>query len=444
MSSNNKVIWSEGMFLRPVHFQQHMRYVEDLVQARAGATDNHAWGFSVLRLDEQLLTLGKLAIVEARGVFPDGTPFNIPSQDAPPGALSIPADARDMVAYLALPLRRHGMHEVARQDAGDGLERYSPRETEIRDANAGSTSVAQVEIGQLSLKLLLERDKHDEYGCIGVARVVEMRDDQNVILDDTYIATVLDCATVHTLAGFANEVQGLLHHRGDALSARVSASGRGGVAELADFLMLQVVNRYEPLVAHLRTQGRLHPETLFRLLVELAGELATFTSANKRPAEFPPYKHHDLQATFTPVVAELRRSLSMVLEQNAIPIPLEERQYGIRVAAITDRGLLKNSTFVLSVNADMSTEDIRQRFPTHIKIGPVEQIRQLVNVQLPGIAVRPLPVAPRQLPYQANCVYFELDRASDYWAQLDTSGGFALHLSGEFPGIKMEFWAIKA
>ena len=443
MASNNKVIWSEGMFLRPVHFQQHVRFVENLVEARAGAVGNHAWGFSVLKVDEQLLTLGKVAIVEARGILPDGTPFNIPAQDAPPAALSIPEGARDSAVYLALPLRRHGMDEVARPDAGDGLERFRALETDVRDANAGSTTTAQVEIGQLNLRLLLEQDKHDEFACIGVARVVEMRDDKNVVLDDAYIPTMLDCAAMQTLSGFANELQGLLHHRGDALSDRVSASGRGGVAELADFLMLQVVNRYEPVIAHLRTQGTLHPETLFRLMVAIAGELATFTSQTKRPVEFPPYLHHNLQATFAPVVAELRRSLSMVLEQNAIPIPLEERKYGIRVAAITDRNLLKNSTFVLSVKADMATEDMRRRFPTQVKIGPVEQIRQLVNVQLPGIAVRALPVAPRQLPYQANCVYFELDRASEYWTQLETSGGFAMHLSGEFPGIKMEFWAIK-
>ena len=78
-----------------------------------------------------------------------------------------------------------------------------------------------------------------------------------------------------------------------------------------------------------------------------------------------------------------------------------------------------------------------------IVVHQVEQIRQLVNVQLPGIAVRALPVAPRQLPYQSGFVYFELDRSSEFWAKLESSGGFAMHLSGEFPGIRMEFWAIR-
>ena len=91
----------------------------------------------------------------------------------------------------------------------------------------------------------------------------------------------------------------------------------------------------------------------------------------------------------------------------------------------------------------MPTEDLRQSLPLQIKIGTVEKIRDLVNLQLPGISLRALPVAPRQIPYHAGLVYFELDRSGDAWKELAASGGFALHLSGEFPGIKLELWAIR-
>src|ERR1700760_2991806 len=35
MSWDNKVIWSEGLFLRPQHLQQNDRYVEKLVRSRS-------------------------------------------------------------------------------------------------------------------------------------------------------------------------------------------------------------------------------------------------------------------------------------------------------------------------------------------------------------------------------------------------------------------------
>ena len=149
--------------------------------------------------------------------------------------------------------------------------------------------------------------------------------------------------------------------------------------------------------------------------------------------------------TFGALIGELRRSLSLVEEQAAIRIPIEERQYGIRVAIITDRErpLLTKATFILAVRADMATDLLRARFPTQVKIGPVERIAQFVNHHLPGIGVSALPVAPREIPYQADFIYFRLDRSSEFWKQVLTSGGFAFHVGGEFPGLDMAFWAIK-
>nr|MBP7660224.1 type VI secretion system baseplate subunit TssK [Burkholderiaceae bacterium] len=82
-------------------------------------------------------------------------------------------------------------------------------------------------------------------------------------------------------------------------------------------------------------------------------------------------------------------------------------------------------------------------FPTQVKIGPVEKIRDLVNLQLPGVSLRSLPVAPREIRYHAGFNYFELDTSHELWRQLAQSGGLALHLSGEFPAIEFEFWAIR-
>ncbi len=142
-------------------------------------------------------------------------------------------------------------------------------------------------------------------------------------------------------------------------------------------------------------------------------------------------------------MADLRRSLSVVLEQNAIQIELQERSYGVRVALISDTQLLKSASFVLAVHADAPAELVRARFPTQVKIGPVEKIRDLVNLHLPGVTLRALPIAPRQIPYNAGYNYFELDTEAELWKQLDRSGGLAMHVAGEFPSLALEFWAIR-
>jgi type VI secretion system protein ImpJ len=95
------------------------------------------------------------------------------------------------------------------------------------------------------------------------------------------------------------------------------------------------------------------------------------------------------------------------------------------------------------VRADVPAETLRGRFGQQSKVGSVEHIRDLVNLQLPGIGLLPLPVAPRQLPYHAGSTYYELDRGSDHWQQLSNSGGFAFHIAGQFPGLNLAFWAIR-
>ncbi|CAN7376816.1 type VI secretion system baseplate subunit TssK [Pseudoduganella sp. LjRoot289] len=442
MSWNRKVIWSEGMLLQPQHMQQHDRYLQTQLESRVSRLQPYSWGFSALKIDEQQLLLGKLAILSCSAVLPDGTPFNLPADDDLPLPLDIPEDARNVTIVLALPLRRPGIAETGDSPAQDNYARHGTVDHEAWDSN-GIDNSALMQVGRLRLRLALESDVANAYACIGVARVIERRPDNRVVLDPEYCPPCLDFRVAPRLAGFADEVVGLLHQRGDALGNRLSQPGAAGAAEIADFLLLQMVNRAEPLFAHMATMTGLHPEAYYREAVQLAGELATFSPNNKRAVQYPVYRHEQLRETFLPVMEDLRQSLSMVLDTHAVSIPLEERQFGIRVAVMRDPELVKSATFVLVVNAHMPPETVRTSFPRQVKIGSVEKIRDLVNLQLPGIALRPLPVAPRQLPFHAGFTYFELDKGSEYWLQLATSAGFAMHVAGDFPGLQMEFWAIR-
>ncbi len=442
-SHKNKIVWSEGLFLRPQHFQQHDRYLEHLVNSRCGSLGCYDWGFSTLNIDRNLLKLGKLAVTECQGILPDGTPFSVPDECDMPPPLTIPEDVHDETVFLALPLLRHDGAENDNTDGANALTRYLPSEATITDNNLDHRTSAALQVGRLKLRLLRESEDRSHFACLGVARVTEVRPEQGIIIDAHYLPPCLDCTASSRLSGLIKELHGLLRHRSEALATRVMDTSRGAVADVADFLLLQAVNRYEPLVSHLANIPRAHPELLFRTLVQIAGELATFSRSEKRPPEFAVYRHDDLQSSFDHVMKELRYALTRVLEQKAIAIALEERKYGVRVAPIADRALLSDAQFILAVAADLAPEVLQTRFPAQVKIGSAEYIRQLVNSGLPGIGIRVLPVAPRQIPYHAGFTYFELDRSSRYWQGLEETGTFAIHVGGDFPGLKLEFWAIK-
>jgi type VI secretion system protein ImpJ len=444
MSAHSRVIWSEGLFLQPQHFQQQERYFERYVEARCEPLVPHSWGFTEIEFERDLLGIGKVALRRVAGVFPDGTPFRMPDDDPLPKPIDVGPDVRDQILYLAVPLRRSGELESDREAGADELVRHDVREVQARNGTASGGDPALLEVGALRTRLLLASEVTQAYACVPLAHVVECRADKQVVLDENFIPTVLHVRTAGRLAAFTTELLGLLHQRGEALAGRVAATGRGAAAEFADFLMLQAINRYEPLLAHYADSGVLHPERLFQVSVSAAGELATFTATSKRPPRIPAYRHDRLRESFDPVIAALRESLSKVLTQSAISIPIEPKKFGISVAIVGDRSLYSTAVFILAARADLPSEELRRRFPAQLKIGPAEKIGDLVRLQLPGVPVHAVPVAPRQIPYHAGFAYFELDQTDDLWEQLKSSGGIAMHVAGEFPGLALEFWAIRS
>ncbi|HEX7139807.1 MAG TPA: type VI secretion system baseplate subunit TssK [Vicinamibacterales bacterium] len=444
MSSHSRVIWSEGLFLQPQHFQQQERYFERYVEGRCQPLVPYSWGFTELEFEADFLRIGKAALRQAAGVFPDGTPFRLPDDDPLPEPIDIGTDVRDQILYLAVPLRRTGQLAADRDGDGDALVRHDVRELETRSDASSGGEPALVEVGALRTRLLLANEVTAAYACIPLAHIVECRADRQVVLNENFIPTVLRVSAARRLAAFTTELLGLFHQRGEALAGRVAATGRGAAAEFAEFLMLQAINRFEPLLAHCAEAGNFHPESLFQLCASAAGELATFTSTSKRPPRIPAYRHERLRDSFDPVIAALRESLSKVLVQSAISIPIEPKKFGISVAIVSDRSLYNSAVFILAARADVAAEDLRRRFPAQVKIGPAEKIADLVRLALPGVPVHAIPVAPRQIPFHAGFAYFELDQTVDLWEQLKDSGGIAMHVAGEFPGLALEFWAIRS
>ena len=60
MKDAHKVVWTEGMFLRPHHFQQAENYLEGYMRNWGQAHSGCFWGFLTLDLDQTLLRQGKI------------------------------------------------------------------------------------------------------------------------------------------------------------------------------------------------------------------------------------------------------------------------------------------------------------------------------------------------------------------------------------------------
>ena len=72
MSMPAKLLWGEGLFLRPQHFQQQDRYHEARLNQTASALHPYAWGVRKVVIDHDALRHDVLRIEELSVLFPDG------------------------------------------------------------------------------------------------------------------------------------------------------------------------------------------------------------------------------------------------------------------------------------------------------------------------------------------------------------------------------------
>lgn len=266
--------------------------------------------------------------------------------------------------------------------------------------------------------------------------------DGSLTLDDDFIPSCQNIQVSKKLRVYLKEVQGAIGGRASDLANRIGSPAQSGIADVAEFMMLQLLNRNQTRFTHRARRSQLHPEDFYLDLAGLLGELMTFTEPSRLPCPLDVYDHHDLTKTFKTLLPEVKRALHTVLSPRAVNLPLHLRD-GIWQADIHDTELLQSATFVLAVAANVPVDQIQRQFIQQSKISSPEKIRNMVSVQIPGIPLRALMVAPRQLPYHSGFSYFELDKSGQAWTEMAAAGAVALHVSGSFPDLNMQLWAIR-
>ncbi len=447
MTWTNKVTWSEGLFLRPQLFQQQERYLESFAHKRAAPLSPFFWGFSQYRIDVESLTLGKLVLASATGICADGTPFDMPGQTPPPPPLTLLPEHLQQTIYLALPIRTPNGEETTFDAAPGTLARFNVFETELRDSNSIGQGAKTVQLSQLRMMLVPEKELTSAWMGLPLAKLIALRSDGSAELDATLIPPVNRYGASDLLTQWLTQLQGTTHQRADNLAQRLSGSAGTGAtqaAEVSDFLLLQILNRFGPLLDHLLRVKETSPEVAYTLLRSMAGELSTFIrTQTRRPTEVPVYEHRDPYTTFKALVEDTRELLNNLLVRSAQSIELQVKQHGMHLASLDPAELRSFNSLVLAVSASMPTDQLAQLFPAHAKLAPADRLPELVRLHLPGIVLRVLPVPPRQIPFNAGYVYFQVEPQGAMWEHMLTHGGIGLHVATQFPGLRMELWGVR-
>ena len=435
-------IWSEGLFLRPQHFQVADTHARADLHTRLDGAAAYPWGIINLEISDDLASGAQFGIKRLLAILPDGEIIDIPGRQPPPPPFDITNDVRDDVVYITLPASQPGATEYAASDAADAATaRYLIRVRDVIDATDPDRAAEPIETGEPNLRFGIEEADRAGRICIGLARVRELQA-RRVIFDDAYIPPSLDLRASPALSGFIIDILGRLEQRQDELSLRAAEPSAGSNSD-AMFLLLIALNRWQPLLRHLARLDRVHPERLFSAFLAFAGEISTFTSAERRPPAFPDYDHENLELCFRPVIEALRLALGVQIGGGAQALKLVKLAPGAYNSVITDRSLYDAGRFFLAVSSARPAEMIRAQLPALVKIGSITRMEQLVNSSVPGVPLVPIGAPPSQIRALPGYVYFELDRTSADWHDFATAPALGLHIAGDWPELQMELWCVK-
>lgn len=446
----SKVIWSEGMFIRPQHFQQQERYFLSEIHNRIESLNRFNAGLQKLKLNVSDLKIGRISLEECVAVFQDGTTINAPDSNALPASIAVPDAVRDAIVYLVLPVRNDNVPDVSSVNDSNTPARYIHTKREMLDVSVADGKKYQVDMGEVACKLMYEEQNANEtttaipegYLKIPVAYIDEVIGG-TISLNDDFIPMHLNTKVSSVLSKFLSELRTIMEKRADKLAEHVSGKVSGsGVAGVSDFLLLQTINRLSPVLEQAQKLEYLHPLKLYETLLSLSGELSTYMTAEKRPPEFPLYNHERPNYCFDEVMTQINNAFTVVIKQIAQQIELSAPKQGIRAARLTNKSVLAEGFMILAIKANVPEETLRTQFPMQVKIGPGEQIFNLVQSALRGIELLHRPQVPPEIRYMSGYLYFELSRDSKYWRDLMESAGLAIHVGGAFPGLDMQLWVV--
>jgi len=444
LQKNHRTLWTEGMLLGPQHFQQHDRFLLNTFSLNAKTHGENGFGLRTVAIDENALNEGTFALTDVTGVFPDGTPFSLPAEADLPIPLELDAETRDQIIYLCIPRNDLDDKEVAEQRTKDSFARYLLHDQQIEDKQTpDSDSSETVFTGSLWARLLLESDDQAAFHSIPLVRVLESRADGRVHLDTNFYPCALAMAASQPVTGLCRELKNLVSQRATELAGKLGKPNTSDTSQLTQFLLLQTLNRAAPLLDHLIETTSTQPVEAYKELIQLAGELATITHASRLPPELGTYNHTDQYTSFEPLVISLRESLNWIPDSTTQSIPVEHIKAGIHKSTVKDLQLFASSTFILAVKARATPDELSRLFPKQTTIASKSSLRDLVEAQSQGIALKPMITVPNSIPMYDSYVYFELQQNHPLWKEIAVSGDIALHVAGSYQELHMQFWTIR-
>ncbi|HUK18389.1 MAG TPA: type VI secretion system baseplate subunit TssK [Bryobacteraceae bacterium] len=443
----SRVVWSEGMYLGPHHFQAQSRYFEDSIQFATSSLWFEPFGLVGLEIDANALKNGTISIVNARGIFPDGLPFHMPECDPLPPVRNIaelfPPTRDTLTVLMAIAPRQPDGINCALSDAEANGARFIAEARTLHDENTGRDE-KPVQLGRKNIKLLLDTEPATDLLTMPVARI--MRDGSgHFIPDPRFIPPVIQIGASERLLVLLRRLIEILEDKSSSITGSRKTAGTTlaefSTREIANFWLLHTVNSSLAPLRHLCFSKRGHPEELYVELARLGGALCTF-ALDSHPRALPLYDHQHLDQCFEALDHHIRTHLETIVPTNCISIPLTHARDYFWEGDVSDSRVLGRSQWVFALHSRAGEAAVIQRTPQLVKVCSSQFVGELVKRALPGCALTHLPVPPPAISAKVETQYFSVSKAGPCWDHIGQTRRVGIYVPGELPEPELELLVV--
>ena len=444
----SRVVWSEGMYLGPHHFQVQNRYFEDSIRFATSTLWFSPYGLIASQLDSEALLNGTLVLVHARGLFADGLSFHMPDSDPLPPARNIAElfpPARDSITVLlSVPPRRpDGVNCITGAPANGQRARYRGENFILHDETTGRDE-KPVQLGMKNIELILDTEMREGDLTLPIARI--QRDATgHYVFDPNFVPPCLSITASSRLMEILQRLVEILEEKSATYSRKETTAKRSwaefSTREIANFWLLHTVNSSLAPLRHFFYSKRGHPEELFTEMLRLGGALCTF-ALDAHPRELPLYDHTNLDKCFGDLDAQIRRHLETIVPSQFISIPLVKRADYFYEAEVTDQRCLARARWIFAIRSKVGEVELIARTPQLVKLCSKQFVPQLVKRALPGMDLSHLPTPPAAIPNKIDFQYFSVGRTGPCWDHVVQTRQIGLYVPGELPDPEVELLVI--
>lgn len=445
------VNWSEGMFLRPQHFQAADRHRDEQQALGNEISDPCCYGLAGIVIDTTALANRRLVIRDCRARMRDGTVVAFEAGEEPDrvelssrgGGAGLTADIGDprgtddaLRVYLAVP-RYDPLAANVAPPAGPERCRSIVVRRSVQDDTTGADD-QDVEFRRTNVRLLLSTEDLSGFEVLPIAQIRNVVNrESSPEIDPDYVPPLLAIDAWPPLG--RDVIRGVY----DLIGRKIEVLAEQAVTRQVGFSSSEPgdLDRLIMLGKLLESQGVLrvwafasgvHPRTAYAELCRVAGQLAIF-EPNRRLGDLPLYDHDELARIFRHV----RDRIEAMLARVGV-LEFEQRYFiGAGTATLTvaleQKWLQSDWQCYVGVQRGDMTEETCHRLLTgegHLdwKLGSTEEVDRLFRMGMPGLELIQADRLPRALPGRTGWIYYRIGMDSPAWRSVQLTQSLGIRL----------------